>query len=259
MAQSKSNIGPLGRTQVYSKSHGTFEWCRASRLTAELMAGSGRGPDRHTFFELWCWLEEHLKTGLPRASKDIEEELGAEGYRHDTIARVKKALGVRSFREGDTWYWQMPDLSIIPSPHTAPDTSDTSDPSVKSTTYVKGRQEAEESEVYEVYEESEVSAVVPEDSERTSIDPDPQAPREPIEQHQELTYHQPDGAAHPPPEDPEGHESLAVSLGDGHHAGAPIGEGPNELTGVESIDTDTPALGAEDETAPRGHGWGVSG
>ena len=43
LAQSKSNIGPLGHTQVFTKYDGHFEWCGVSRLSAEMLAGSGRG------------------------------------------------------------------------------------------------------------------------------------------------------------------------------------------------------------------------
>jgi hypothetical protein len=116
MAQSKSNIGPLGRTQVYAKAEGVFRWCRVSRLSAELMAGSGRGPDPHLFLEVVCWLEAHLRPGIPKAAKEIEEALVEEGYRGDTIKRAKKALGIRSIQLDTGWVWILPDLLILPPP-----------------------------------------------------------------------------------------------------------------------------------------------
>jgi AAA domain len=115
MAQSKSNIGPLGRTQVFTKEHGQFRWCQVSRLSAELMAGSGRGPDPHLFLEVVCWLEKHLRPGV-KAAKELEEELAEEGYRYDTIKRAKKALGIQSFQLETGWMWKLPDLPLLHPP-----------------------------------------------------------------------------------------------------------------------------------------------
>jgi putative DNA primase/helicase len=62
----KSNIGPRGRTQVYAKANGLFQWCAASRLTVELLEGSGRGPDPRVSLEVFCWLETHMTPGVAR-------------------------------------------------------------------------------------------------------------------------------------------------------------------------------------------------
>jgi hypothetical protein len=116
MSQMKSNIGRLGRTQVYSKAEGVFTWCGISRLTAELMAGSGRGPDPHVFLEVVCWLEEYMHPGVPRSATEIEKALEEEGYRRDTIKRAKKALHIQSSRVGEQWFWKLPDLPILLPP-----------------------------------------------------------------------------------------------------------------------------------------------
>jgi hypothetical protein len=113
LAQSKSNIGRLGRTQVYSKADGLFTWCGVSRLTAEMVAGSGRGPDRHTFLEVACWLEAYLTPGIPKLSADIEKAAEQEGYNWKTVQRAKKALGMVSIKDGDIWRWKLPELSIM--------------------------------------------------------------------------------------------------------------------------------------------------
>jgi DNA repair protein RadA/Sms len=196
LAQIKSNIGRLGRTQVFSKAEGLFRWCGVSRLTAELIAGSPRGPDRHIFFEVFCWLETHLRAGVPRASKTIEEALGNEGYRHDTIARAKKALHIRSFPQEGVWYWTLPSLPILPPSTTTDttdttvttDTTDTSDPSVKSMTYEEGRQEGQESEVSEVTEVSEVSAVLLGEDDSPSPSPTPANDRPPVPEKPHTRY-----------------------------------------------------------------------
>jgi AAA domain len=116
LAQSKSNIGPLGRTLMFTKEAGQFEWCGRSRLSAEMLAGSGRGPDPHAFLEAVVWLERRLEEGVPVASTLIREEAEEDGITFPTLRRAKKALGVRSMKHGEQWEWQLPALRVIPQP-----------------------------------------------------------------------------------------------------------------------------------------------
>jgi hypothetical protein len=116
LAQSKSNIGPLGRTLMFTKEGGQFEWCGRSRLSAEMLAGSGRGPDPYAFLEAVCWLEERLQEGLPVACTVLREEAEEEGLSFPTLRRAKKALGVRSVKREEQWDWQLPALRTIPQP-----------------------------------------------------------------------------------------------------------------------------------------------
>src|SRR5262245_10066109 len=71
----KSNLGPLGRTQVFSKYDGAFAWCGVSRMTSEMIAGSGRGPDPNAFLKVCFWLEEHMEPNIPENSKTFIEVL----------------------------------------------------------------------------------------------------------------------------------------------------------------------------------------
>jgi hypothetical protein len=116
LAHHKSNIGPLGRTQVYSKDQGEFRWVGVSRLNAEVVAGSGRGPDRYAFLEAVYWLEGYMRPGLPYKAKDLEEALSEEGFHAGVMKRAKKALGIVSTKQGEIWYWKMPDLPVITPP-----------------------------------------------------------------------------------------------------------------------------------------------
>jgi hypothetical protein len=122
MAQTKSNIGPLGVTQVFRKEGGQFEWCGTSRLTAEMLAGSGRGPDPYAFLDAVLWLEERLGDGLPVAATDLGKEAEEEGLSVPTLRRAKKALGVKSIKrlsaaEGkDHWDWRLPPRPVSPLP-----------------------------------------------------------------------------------------------------------------------------------------------
>src|SRR5262249_1917561 len=43
-------------------------------------------------------------------------EIEEEGISFPTLRRAKKALGVRSVKNGDTWDWQLPSPRIIPQP-----------------------------------------------------------------------------------------------------------------------------------------------
>jgi hypothetical protein len=79
LAQSKSNIGPLGRTQIFSKEDGQFAWWGVSRMSAEMLGGSGRGPDPYAFLEAVCWLEDRLQDGLPVPSTELGKEADEEG------------------------------------------------------------------------------------------------------------------------------------------------------------------------------------
>jgi hypothetical protein len=116
MAQSKSNIGPLGRTQVFSKAEGQFRWHGVSRLSAEMLAGAGRGPDPYAFLEAVCWLEDRLHEGLPVPSMELCREAEEEGLSFSTLRRAKKALGVRSLKRDDQWEWQLPARPVIRPP-----------------------------------------------------------------------------------------------------------------------------------------------
>ena len=116
VAQSKSNIGPLGRTLIFSKAGGQFAWCGRSRLSAEMLAGSGRGPNPHEFLEAVVWLERRLEDGLPVASTLLREEAEEEGISYPTLRRAKKALRIQSHKREEEWDWQLPSLRVIPQP-----------------------------------------------------------------------------------------------------------------------------------------------
>ena len=139
MCQSKSNIGRLGITQVFSKDNGNFLWCGVSRISAEMLGGSGRGPDPHALLGAMCWLEEHLRVDTPTPSKQVEEDMAEAGYGHETVKRARRALGVISRRIGETWYVRLPPLptTTLPSCPTSPasPTSPTRPPSMESSRY----------------------------------------------------------------------------------------------------------------------------
>lgn len=139
MCQSKSNIGKLGITQVFSKDNGNFMWCGVSRISAEMLGGSGRGPDPHALLGAMCWMEEHLQADTPTPSKQVEEDMEEAGYGRETVKRARRALGVISRKMGETWYLRLPPLptTTIPSCTTSSSspTSPTRPPSMESSSY----------------------------------------------------------------------------------------------------------------------------
>jgi hypothetical protein len=116
LAQSKSNIGPLGRTQIFGKEDGQFRWDGVSRLSAEVLAGCQRGADPHALLEACCWLETRLGDGVPVRSTELQEEAQEEDIKSTLLRRAKKVLGVRSTKQDEVWYWQLPALRLIAPP-----------------------------------------------------------------------------------------------------------------------------------------------
>jgi hypothetical protein len=116
LMQSKSNIGQKGRTQIFSKKEGVFEWCGVSRVDAEVIAGNGRGPDPTAMLEILFWLEKELASGIPQPSQDILTRMEEEGFKPGSVKRAKKALGIISHHNGQSWNWELPQLPMVPPP-----------------------------------------------------------------------------------------------------------------------------------------------
>ena len=112
LVQSKSNAGGFGVTQIFSKAGGHFEWCGITRINATTMAGSGRGPHPHAFIEACLWLEEQLKDGYAKKADDLLDLALQEGIAKNTLYGAKKALNVRSVKDGEIWLWSLPPIAI---------------------------------------------------------------------------------------------------------------------------------------------------
>jgi hypothetical protein len=133
LLQSKSNAGSIGRTMVFSKADGKFEWVGVSRITKEDLAGPAHGPDSRGWLAAYFWLEERLADGLAWPSVDIEQEATNEANDLTTAAlrKAKKALGVISRQfPGEAhagWTWQLPPFTIIHYQSPTTDSSDSTD------------------------------------------------------------------------------------------------------------------------------------
>jgi hypothetical protein len=108
MIHSKTNVGMPGRTVIFSRARGEFEWIGVTRL-AEWML-SGKGPDPYALLEAFFWLEETMTPGIPKLSAEIEKEAEQRGISPRTLARARKFIGAEPKKLGDRWVCTLPTL-----------------------------------------------------------------------------------------------------------------------------------------------------
>ena len=113
--QTKSNISRTGRTQIFSKADGFFQWAGVTRATADTLGSVNMGPDPHAFNEALFWLEDYLLGGIPQPSQDVMDAAEEAGISIKTLKRVKKHLDIKSIKNNSVWYWKLSSLDIIPS------------------------------------------------------------------------------------------------------------------------------------------------
>ena len=106
MLQSKTNVGKLGRTVMFSREDGAFAWNGVSRLTEAML--TGKGPDPWSFLEAFFWLEETMTPGTPYPSDQLEKEAEARDISLKVLKRAKKALGIIARQVGNRWYCTLP-------------------------------------------------------------------------------------------------------------------------------------------------------
>jgi hypothetical protein len=109
LLQSKSNVGKLGRTVVFTREDGNFPWNGVSRLTESML--TGKGPDPWSFLEAFFWLEETMTPGMPYQSDQLEKEAETRDISLKVLKRAKKALGIIARQVGSRWYCTLPPLS----------------------------------------------------------------------------------------------------------------------------------------------------
>jgi len=136
LVQSKSNAGDMGRTQIFSKHGGHFEWCGVTRINKDMMAGAGKGPSPQAFLETCLWLETRLGDGRAYAATDLQEEMKQEGLAHGTSFAAKKALGVvHTKTPAGTFVWHLPPLPPLSTPSTSTTSTTSTTSSTSSTSY----------------------------------------------------------------------------------------------------------------------------
>lgn len=143
MIHSKTNVGMPGRSVIFSREQGNFQWKAVTRLTEPMF--TGKGPDPFAFLDCFFWLEEYMHAGREYTVEEIDADAETHHFSHKILYRAKKALGVRLIqRAGPKYYNLLPPLSLSTTPDTTGSTGATGSTGVtgstgsrepKSTTY----------------------------------------------------------------------------------------------------------------------------
>lgn len=118
LAVLKSNLGPLSSSLAFSLAEATngavrVEWKgETSHTAATLLAGPVDPEERSALYEAKEFLRDALE-GSPRWSKAVKKEGREASISEITLRRAKDALGIRSEKEADGWYWQLPESKGI--------------------------------------------------------------------------------------------------------------------------------------------------
>jgi hypothetical protein len=123
----KSNVGPLGRPQVFSRDEtGAFQWWGVSELNKEAIM-SRSGPEAYAVHEAIKYIRENLPIDTPTPSEKFIGAQAQHGWSSATMNRAKKALRIKSKKDGETWYWLREELKVIPCPPGIHETLETLD------------------------------------------------------------------------------------------------------------------------------------
>ncbi|MCL4206585.1 MAG: AAA family ATPase [Pirellulaceae bacterium] len=106
----KNNLG-VAQGLAYRIVNGALEWeAGAVTMTADDLGDGGHTTPRD---EAEDWLREALQEGRLQSSK-LSTEAKRVGISERTLQRAKKALGIISQRDGQVWYWMLPDADEAP-------------------------------------------------------------------------------------------------------------------------------------------------
>ena len=118
LASLKSNLGPLAPSLTFTLAEAAngaarVEWRGETSLTAAALLAAPVDPEeRSALDEAKDFLRDALEEGT-RWSKAIKKEAREADISEMTLKRAKSELGVRSVKEVDGWYWQLPQSKEI--------------------------------------------------------------------------------------------------------------------------------------------------
>lgn len=102
----KMNLEKKGDPQGFTISDGSFEWTGKSDLTEEKVSRR-MAPTSQPIGDAENFLKEILEGG-PVKSDEVYNSASAEGLTSRTLQRAKSALGVKSKKTKNEWYWELP-------------------------------------------------------------------------------------------------------------------------------------------------------
>jgi hypothetical protein len=108
----KSNTGAKGVSHLFSKAGGHFEWCGASRVSHDILAGDGGpGPLPVQRVKACLWLEHQLKDGHDHAASHLYKQAEEQ---HDWSQKVLRSaseyLKVTKKQIPGDFFWSLPPL-----------------------------------------------------------------------------------------------------------------------------------------------------
>lgn len=112
IAQSKNSLEKKGKSLIYEITDFGVMWRGTSDLTADDLGYSKKDPDEEAtkkspIREARKYLIDMLSDG-PKPSKEIYEGIKDSGFGKKTLENAKYELKIRSYKEGETWFWAFP-------------------------------------------------------------------------------------------------------------------------------------------------------
>jgi hypothetical protein len=108
----KANTGALGRTHIFSKAGGHFEWCGVTRITHAMLAGNGGpGPLPLERLKACLWLEAKLGDGanLP-ASQLYKEAEELRDWSQKVVRGASEYMKVTKTQIPGDYLWSLPQM-----------------------------------------------------------------------------------------------------------------------------------------------------
>lgn len=106
MAHEKSSLAPKGSSLIFKITDAGFQWCGTCAVGADELVRQQPDKSHSQRREAAQWLEESLRTGEQQvATLQMEAEVNDLAWR--TVIRAKSALGIVSFKRGETWFWKL--------------------------------------------------------------------------------------------------------------------------------------------------------
>jgi DNA repair protein RadA/Sms len=109
LAHVKHNLSPKGETLAYSVEDGRFQWGGVLPLSEGTAEKSSPSVSTKKMSEVVQeFLFDLLRDGAV-PSQDVHAHAARLGFGERSLNSAKKAMGVKSYKRGDNWYWELGD------------------------------------------------------------------------------------------------------------------------------------------------------
>jgi hypothetical protein len=101
----KGNLAPLGNTMAFRLGESGFTWMGRYDISADEILGNTDYPRDAKFQEAVKFLTSLFEKSDTYSAMEIAELGAQEDIKSRTLNRAKKALGIESVRNGNSWDW----------------------------------------------------------------------------------------------------------------------------------------------------------